>query len=66
MTLTPQGEAINVILGNFQTAADYRTYIENAATINALIAAEPESAFTAANDNYYHSVTLTNHGRKVA
>jgi len=42
-----QGEAINVILGNFQTAADYRTYIENAATINALIAAEPESAFAA-------------------
>jgi len=42
-----QGEAINVIMGNFQTASDYRTYIENAATINALIAAEPESAFTA-------------------
>ncbi|HWA20797.1 MAG TPA: hypothetical protein VG735_00210 [Caulobacterales bacterium] len=38
---------INVLTGNLSTAADYASYLQNSAAINALIAAEPESAFSA-------------------
>ncbi|MEZ5996460.1 MAG: cadherin domain-containing protein [Hyphomonadaceae bacterium] len=37
----------NTLFGNIATAQDYESYLQNAAVINALIAAEPESAFTA-------------------
>jgi hypothetical protein len=33
------------LLGNIATAQDYASYLQNASVINALIAAEPESAF---------------------
>ncbi len=38
---------MNVLTGNLSTAADYASYLQNSAAINALIAAEPESAFSA-------------------
>ncbi|OQW63987.1 MAG: hypothetical protein A4S17_00305 [Proteobacteria bacterium HN_bin10] len=38
---------IETLFGNIATAQDYAQYLQNAAVINALIAAEPASAFTA-------------------
>lgn len=37
----------NVLLGNISTAQRYETYLANSTSINALIAAEPDSVFTA-------------------
>jgi hypothetical protein len=41
----------NTLFGNIATAQD-ASYLQNAAVINALIGAEPQSAFTAENDNF--------------
>jgi Ca2+-binding RTX toxin-like protein len=38
---------VETLFGNVATAQDYASYLQNAAIVNALIAAEPESAFTA-------------------
>lgn len=38
---------VQSLFGNIATAQDYASYLQNAAVINALIAAEPQSAFTA-------------------
>jgi Calx-beta domain len=38
---------VQTLLGNVSTAQDYASYLQNTAAINALIAAEPESAFSA-------------------
>lgn len=37
---------IEILMGNLSTAQDYRTYLENSVSVNALIAAEPKSAFS--------------------
>lgn len=37
----------NTLFGNIATAQDYAGYLQNAPIVNALIAAEPQSAFTA-------------------
>jgi Ca2+-binding RTX toxin-like protein len=37
----------NTLFGNIATAQDYASYLQNASVINALIAAEPTSAFSA-------------------
>ncbi|WP_138379547.1 cadherin domain-containing protein [Luteithermobacter gelatinilyticus] len=42
-----EGEALGALYGNLATAGDYKTYVENAAAINAIMAAEPDSAFAA-------------------
>jgi Calx-beta domain len=41
------GFEVQTLLGNVSTAQDYASYLQNTAAINALIAAEPESAFSA-------------------
>ncbi|MCG8504601.1 MAG: cadherin domain-containing protein [Sphingomonadales bacterium] len=43
----PGGFEMETLLGNMTTASDYALYLQNSASINALIAAEPDSAFTA-------------------
>ena len=45
--MTASSYDADVLLGNLSFANDYATYQENAAIINALIAAEPDSAFSA-------------------
>lgn len=37
----------NVLLGNISSAQSYQSYLANSAVINALVSAEPDSAFTA-------------------
>jgi len=46
-TTTPSNFDVTVLLGNIATAQRYETYLQNAASINALIAAEPNSVFAA-------------------
>ncbi|PZO87557.1 MAG: hypothetical protein DI623_14505 [Sphingomonas sanxanigenens] len=45
--LDPNNFDSSVILGNISTAKRYETYLANSTSINALIAAEPDSVFTA-------------------
>ncbi len=42
-----QAGDLTSLLGNFSMAQDYSFYLQNSASINALLAAEPDSAFTA-------------------
>ncbi len=42
-----QAGDLTSLLGNFSMAQDYSFYLQNSASINALMAAEPDSAFTA-------------------
>lgn len=45
--LNPDDFDSSVLLGNLATAQRYETYLANSTSINALIAAEPDSVFTA-------------------
>src|SRR5690606_37482479 len=44
---TPATFAADVLLGNLVSAQDYSRYLQSSPAINALMAAEPDSAFTA-------------------